>query len=116
MLWLYQRTMFGKIDNPANAAMKDLNGRELATLLPLVALAIWIGIYPSPILRRLESSVARVTLRVNAVYGPALAKLNDCLKDPVKAPVVVEGGIPGFATAPPCEEPAKPVKPGGGVP
>ena len=31
MLWLYQRTMFGKIDNPANAAMSDLSLREVAT-------------------------------------------------------------------------------------
>ena len=68
MLWLYQRTMFGKVDNPANASLKDLSGRELATFIPLIALAIWIGLYPSPILRRLESSVARVVARVNAAY------------------------------------------------
>ena len=35
MLWLYQRTMFGKVDNPANVSMRDLSGRELATFLPL---------------------------------------------------------------------------------
>jgi NADH-quinone oxidoreductase subunit M len=103
MLWLFQRTMFGKIDNPANAALTDLTGRELATFVPLVALAIWIGIYPAPILRRLESSVARVTMRVSPDYGPALAKLNDCLKTPAPAAVVVPGGIPGFAVTPPCE-------------
>ena len=57
MLWLYQRTMFGRVENPANLGLKDLSGRELATLLPLVALAIWIGLYPSPILHRIESSV-----------------------------------------------------------
>jgi NADH-quinone oxidoreductase subunit M len=68
MLWLYQRTMFGKIDNPANASLKDLTGRELATFVPLIALAVWIGLYPSPILRRLESSVARVIARVNTAY------------------------------------------------
>jgi NADH-quinone oxidoreductase subunit M len=68
MLWLYQRTMFGKVDNPANASLKDLTGRELATFIPLIALAVWIGLYPSPILRRLESSVARVIARVNTAY------------------------------------------------
>jgi NADH-quinone oxidoreductase subunit M len=111
MLWLFQRTMFGKIDNPANAALTDLTGRELATFVPLVALAIWIGIYPAPILRRLESSVARVTLRVSPEYGPALARLNDCLKNPAPAAVVVPGGIPGFAVTPPCEVPTVPVAP-----
>jgi NADH-quinone oxidoreductase subunit M len=68
MLWLYQRTMFGKVDNPANASLKDLTGRELATFVPLIILAVWIGLYPSPFLRRLESSVARVVERVNIAY------------------------------------------------
>jgi NADH-quinone oxidoreductase subunit M len=100
MLWLYQRTMFGKVDNPANAALEDLSGRELATFVPLLALAIWIGIYPSPILRRLETSVARVVVRVNAAYGPALARCLNPSAAPVSAP-------PGFsATAPSCGDAA----------
>jgi NADH-quinone oxidoreductase subunit M len=103
MLWLYQRTMFGRIDNPANATLADLNAREVATFVPLVILVIWIGLYPSPILRRLESSVARVTLRVSPVYGPALALLNDCLRNPAPAAAAMPGGIPGFAVTPPCE-------------
>jgi NADH-quinone oxidoreductase subunit M len=68
MLWLYQRTMFGKVDNPANASLKDLSRREVATFVPLILLAVWIGLYPSPFLRRLESSVNRVVARVNAAY------------------------------------------------
>jgi NADH-quinone oxidoreductase subunit M len=68
MLWLYQRTMFGKIENPANASLKDLSAREVATFVPLILLAVWIGLYPSPFLRRLESSVARVAARVNTAY------------------------------------------------
>jgi NADH-quinone oxidoreductase subunit M len=75
MLWLYQRTMFGKVDNPANASLKDLNGREIATFVPLILLAVWIGLYPSPFLRRLESSVARVIERVNPDYRPVNASV-----------------------------------------
>ena len=105
MLWLYQRTMFGKIDNPANAAMKDLNAREIATFVPLVALAIWIGIYPEPVLRRLQSSVGRVVVRVNSVYGPAIAKAEaDCNRP--AAPVVIPGAPAGLMLTPPCETPA----------
>src|SRR5712675_1644938 len=33
MLWLYQRTMFGKLENPENAKLKDLNLREIMTLV-----------------------------------------------------------------------------------
>ena len=118
MLWLYQRTMFGRLENPANHNLKDLNGRELATFVPLVALAVWIGLYPAPVLRRLESSVARVTLRVNSVYGPALARLNDCLSGTVPAPAVSPAGPPGIASLAPCPEPPKGpnTRPGGGIP
>jgi NADH-quinone oxidoreductase subunit M len=65
--------MFGKVDNPANSGLADLSARELATLVPLVVLAFWIGLYPSPFLRMIETSVGRVVTRVNAVYGPAVA-------------------------------------------
>jgi NADH-quinone oxidoreductase subunit M len=111
MLWLYQRTMFGKVDNPANEGLKDLNVRELATFAPLIALAIWIGLYPSPVLRRLEAPVAYVTARVNPVYGPALAQIvPGCLDDAEPRMVASADGPPGVAAIAPCEtgEPAAP--------
>src|SRR5204862_55263 len=69
MLWLYQRTMFGKIENPKNERLLDLNLREFATFVPLLILAVWIGLYPAPFLRRLETSVNRVVARVNPAYA-----------------------------------------------
>ena len=69
MLWLYQRTMFGRIDNPANRTLQDLSMRELATFAPLVVLAFWIGLYPAPFLSRIESSVGRVIARVRPEYA-----------------------------------------------
>src|SRR5512132_96026 len=48
LLWLYQRVFFGEITNPANANLPDLTLREQATLVPLVAAALWIGLYPKP--------------------------------------------------------------------
>ena len=70
MPWLYQRTMFGNVDNPKNESLPDLNMREVATFVPLLVLAVWIGLYPAPFLRRLESSVTHVMSRVNSVYAP----------------------------------------------
>jgi NADH-quinone oxidoreductase subunit M len=103
MLWLYQRTMFGRIDNPANASLRDLDARELATLVPLVALAVWIGLYPAPVLLRLESSVGRVVVRVNSVYGPAIAKrAAEC--SAAAAPVAVENAPAGLVITPPCTD------------
>jgi NADH-quinone oxidoreductase subunit M len=70
MLYLYQRTMFGKIDNPKNEKLTDLSAREFATFAPLLILAVWIGLYPAPFLRRLETSVQRVVARVSPEYSP----------------------------------------------
>jgi NADH-quinone oxidoreductase subunit M len=68
MLWLYQRTMFGKIENPKNEHLLDLNLREFATFVPLLILAVWMGLYPAPFIRRLETSVNRVVMRVSPEY------------------------------------------------
>src|ERR1700704_5984701 len=68
MLWLYQRTMFGKIENPKNERLHDLNLREFATFAPLIVLAVWMGLYPAPFLRRLDTSVQHVIARVSPEY------------------------------------------------
>jgi NADH-quinone oxidoreductase subunit M len=68
MLWLYQRTMFGKIENPKNEGLQDLSFREFATYAPLLILAVWIGLYPKPFIDRLQTSVDRVVVRINPEY------------------------------------------------
>jgi NADH-quinone oxidoreductase subunit M len=60
MLWLYQRTMFGEITKDANKTLPDLDAREMATLIPIIVLCFWIGLYPAPFLRAMETSVANV--------------------------------------------------------
>ena len=47
MLWMYQRVMFGKLENPKNEDLEDLNFREIMTLVPIVIMCFWIGIYPT---------------------------------------------------------------------
>ncbi len=64
MLWLYQRTMFGKLDKPENQTLRDLNLRELATFLPLIVLAVWIGIYPKTFLQYLDQPVVQIVQRI----------------------------------------------------
>jgi NADH-quinone oxidoreductase subunit M len=68
LLWLYQRVMFGPVTNPANEHLPDLNARELATLVPLVVLAFWIGVYPKPLFRVLDQPVRQIVERVNPGY------------------------------------------------
>src|SRR5260221_7655165 len=71
MLYLYQRTMFGKIENPKNEHLLDLSHREFATFAPLLVLAVWIGLYPTPFLVRLDKSVNHIVVRVNSQYASA---------------------------------------------
>src|SRR6202035_1459105 len=68
LLWLYQRVMFGPVTNPANEHLPDLNAREYATLIPLVLLAFWIGIYPKPLFTVLEGPVRQIVQQVNPGY------------------------------------------------
>ena len=68
LLWLYQRVMFGPVTNPANEHLPDLNMREYATLVPLVLLAFWIGIYPKPLFTVLDQPVRQIMAQVNPDY------------------------------------------------
>jgi NADH-quinone oxidoreductase subunit M len=60
LLWLYQRVFWGNVTKEENRHLKDLNGRELATLVPLVALCFWIGIYPKPFLDFIRGPVTQI--------------------------------------------------------
>src|SRR4029077_144509 len=73
MLSLYQRTMFGKVENPKNERLLDLSNREFATFAPLLVLAVWMGLYPAPFLHRLETSVQHIILRVSPQYAGVTA-------------------------------------------
>jgi len=84
MLWLYQRTMFGKLDKPENQALKDLNFREILTLAPLVVLAFWIGIFPETFLGMLRPSVSRIVQQMSE-NAPRTARLQP-ERGAVKAP------------------------------
>ena len=64
MLWLYQRVFFGELSNEKNKELADLNRREQWTLIPLVFLAFWIGLYPKPFFERMAPTVDRVLERV----------------------------------------------------
>jgi NADH-quinone oxidoreductase subunit M len=85
LLWLYQRVMFGNITNPANEHLPDLNAREYATLLPLVALAFWIGIYPAPLFNVVDQPVRRLVEAVHPGYysAPPASRLAMPLQLPV---------------------------------
>ena len=64
MLWFYQRVMFGQIEQEENRILPDLNLREIATFVPLIILAFWIGLYPKTFLDYLHDPVNQIVDRV----------------------------------------------------
>ncbi|MBI4412444.1 MAG: NADH-quinone oxidoreductase subunit M [Deltaproteobacteria bacterium] len=58
MLWLVERVFFGKEKIPDGAHLSDLNWREVALFVPLLALIVWMGVYPKPFLGKMERPVA----------------------------------------------------------
>ncbi len=59
LLWALQRILFNRLDNPANEHLKDLSPRELWVVLPLVAGMVWLGLYPKPVLDRMDTAAKR---------------------------------------------------------
>ena len=66
MLWMVQRVVFGPITKPENASLRDLNAREIGLLIPLLALMLFMGIYPRPFLDRSKGAVEEIRARVAA--------------------------------------------------
>ncbi len=73
LLWLYQRVFFGEVTNPANANLPDLTPREQLTVVPLVLLALWIGIYPKPMFDVLRIPSEKIVAAVGGRTAPAPA-------------------------------------------
>ena len=95
LLWLYQRVMFGPVTNPANEHMADLNAREYATLVPLLILCFWIGIYPKPLFRVLERPVQQIVEQVNPGYYGAERAATPALA-PAPAAAGIDTQMPGM--------------------
>jgi NADH-quinone oxidoreductase subunit M len=73
LLWAIQRIIYNPLDKPENAHFPDLNRRELALMVPLVAAIIWLGVYPAPVLRRMEGSAQLLVTRVQGGENVAIA-------------------------------------------
>ena len=65
MLMLYKRVVFGPRENRDALAMPDLNKRELSLLIPLVALVLWLGVFPSDVMNKISPSVDKLIAEYN---------------------------------------------------
>ena len=67
LLWALQRIIYNRLDKPENEGLADLTPRELAVMAPLLAGIVWLGLFPGPVLRRIEPVALKY---IEAVRGP----------------------------------------------
>jgi NADH-quinone oxidoreductase subunit M len=60
MLWMFQRVNYGEVDRDENAHLPDLQPREWAVLIPIVAMIVLMGVAPNLFLRPMGASVERL--------------------------------------------------------
>ena len=66
LLWAIQRILFNALDKRENEHVPDLNRRELLLMAPLLAGIIWLGVYPAPVLRRMELASEKFVRQVES--------------------------------------------------
>ncbi len=69
LLWLVQKVFFGPITNEENRNVPDIAWNEIAALVPIVVLMVWIGVYPNAFLKKMEPSVKELLLVVKSEAG-----------------------------------------------
>jgi NADH-quinone oxidoreductase subunit M len=71
MLWLYRRTIFGTLEKEELLNIMDLNKREIAYFAPLIAVTIFFGVYPAPVMDVLHVSVENLLANFDAAIKAA---------------------------------------------
>jgi NADH-quinone oxidoreductase subunit M len=59
LLWLYRRVMQGPLHDPGDKRLRDIDGRELACLVPIIVLIVFMGLFPGTFLRKMDASISR---------------------------------------------------------
>jgi NADH-quinone oxidoreductase subunit M len=68
MLYLFQKVMFGPLNNPRNRELADLSWRERFVFAPVLLMAFWLGLYPSTFLERIDPAVTRTVAAFRAKF------------------------------------------------
>jgi len=72
MLWMFQRVNYGPVTNEKNAALPDLQPREWLVIVPIIAVAILMGVLPNVFLRPIEPSVERMLNQYHHGAAPGI--------------------------------------------
>jgi len=61
LLWAYQRMMHGPVANEEHRLLPDLSKREYAILVPIMAAILFVGVFPQPLLDKIEPAAKKAT-------------------------------------------------------
>jgi NADH-quinone oxidoreductase subunit M len=84
MLWMFQRVYYGPVTDSHNADLPDLKPREWAAVVPLCAMALFMGIFPTVFLKPMEPSVKKMVERVQVNQSLRAASDSDAQKPTFK--------------------------------
>jgi len=93
MLWMFQRVNYGPVTHDENRSLPDLTVRERWVIIPIVAMAIFMGVLPGIFLRPMQPSVDRLLQRVSreaVARAPAAGRTDVTLLATVPADVRVK--------------------------
>jgi NADH-quinone oxidoreductase subunit M len=65
MLTMFQKLFLGPLDKEENRQLKDLNWREIVTLVPMIILIFWIGLYPRPFFSLMAPAVDKLVANLS---------------------------------------------------
>ena len=57
LLRMYQKVMFGPLKYEENKGLRDLSPKEIASLIPIMIMIFWMGLYPKTFLSKMEKSI-----------------------------------------------------------
>ncbi len=75
MLWMFQRVNYGPLTNPKNKGLRDLSPREWVVITPIVAMCIFMGVFPNVFLKPMEPAVRKAVEYVRGV-APVNAEMS----------------------------------------
>jgi NADH-quinone oxidoreductase subunit M len=93
--------MFGELDNPKNQKLLDLNGREIAIMVPLVVMIFFMGLYPKPFIDKMDPAIKKLVAqaRIAPVTAQIIPAINQ-MQMPAghqgagQMPDATQGGMP----------------------
>jgi NADH-quinone oxidoreductase subunit M len=72
LLYMFQKLFLGPLDKEENKSLKDVNWREILTLVPILIFIFFIGLYPKPFFTIMGPAVGKLVNIIQAAASSGL--------------------------------------------